>query len=280
MGFIRRFVHAGLFLAILAAAAPAATMSFTVTGSAYSDPLQNGSGSSGAVSARVDFVITAGHIDVKIYNLQTGITKDIQTISGINFTLSEIVSSASISSRTGTERYVCKAPNNPAGCTQAGGYFAGSTTWTHWTLVKDTTPAAIVNGLPGAWDLSAFDGGNPTHTIIGAPTSGTNLYSSGGAFPNNSIVNHEPLLFSDASTPIVFGLDMIGLSVSATITNVKIFFGTDRTAPCPGGTCQVMPSVPEPGTWATGGLALVALACCRRRLTSRRRAATPFPAAR
>ena len=188
------------------------------------------------VSAQASFTLAPDQLTITLTNLEANPTSVIQNLSGIEFLLSDGLSSGSLASSIGTEITIASQ----------GTVTLGSSVSTGWVL-------NAING--GMLQLTMLGTAlAPSHTIIG-PADGSGIYSNG----NNSIAGngpHNPFLDQTAT----FVLSVPGLKTNTTVSNVTFSFNTDVGYNAPG-----IPRVPEPVTEALIGSALFFVALIRRR---------------
>jgi hypothetical protein len=213
-------------------AAFASSSTYTAAGTSSGGETQN---------ASATFVTGAGTVGITLKNLISNPTGVGQNISDLFFTLSNGVTSGSLTSSSGTELTV----------NGNGTYSVGSTVSTGWILTFSGS-SLLLEGLGNGTQ-------GPKHTIIGTSSNGT---YSGGTYSNanGSIagnVPHNPFLESG----VTFSLAVSGVSAATTVTGATFSFGTTA-----GDTLAGTPSpVPESSTWtlllvgvtATFGLVLL-----------------------
>ena len=188
------------------------------------------------ISAQASFTLAPDQLTITLTNLEVNPTSVIQNLSGIEFLLSDGLSSGSLASSIGTEITIASQ----------GTVTLGSSVSTGWVL-------NAING--GMLQLTMLGTAlAPSHTIIGS-ADGSGVYSNG----NNSIAGndpHNPFLDQTAT----FVLSVPGLKTNTTVSNVTFSFNTDAGYIAPG-----TPAVPEPATEALIGSALFFVALIRRR---------------
>jgi hypothetical protein len=185
----------------------------------------------GPVSAQAVFTTSLNTLNIVLTNLQANPTDVAQNLSDLSFTLSTGQTTGTLTSSSGMERTVNK-----------GGTFTdGSVVSTGWQL--GTSPLELdVLGTPVG----------PAHLIIGPPGA-SNLYSNA----NGSIAGngpHNPFL----TGPVMFTLDIPGVTVDSTVTAATFSFGTTAGINVPGMVPH--PFVPEPSSLMLVGVAVAGLA--------------------
>jgi len=181
--------------------------------------------SGGAVDASAEFITGAGTLTIILDNLFADPKSIAQLLSGIDFTLSDLATTGSLTSSSGQQLTV--ASN--------GSYTTGATTSTGW---------GVDNNVLGGIELTALGFSSPAQLIIGAPGAG-NTYNNA----NSSITNgvHDPFLNQTAT----FTLAIAGLTASDKVTGATFLFGTTP------GVDQV--SAPEPSSLEMLGMGLIGL---------------------
>ena len=188
------------------------------------------------VSAQASFTLAPDQLTITLTNLEVNPTSVIENLSGIEFMLSDGLSSGSLASSVGTDVTIASQ----------GTVTLGSSISTGWVL----------NALNGGMLQLTMLGTAlaPAHTIIG-PADGNGVYSAG----NNSITGngpHNPFLDQAAT----FVLSIPGVKADTKVSNVTFSFNTDVGYNAPG-----TPAVPEPATEALIGSGLFFVALIRRR---------------
>jgi hypothetical protein len=211
-------------IALLAARAASAAVIMLGT-----PPGSNAGGS--PVNAMAMVTTSANQITILLKNLQSNPTSVVQSVSGLQFTLSTGQTSGTLVSSSGIERTVA----------DLGVYSDGAAAATGWALVT----------VGSSLKLDALAGANsPKHTIVGPPDSG-NLYSSG----NGSVTgdSHNPFMGESAS----FTIAVPGVTAASTISTAIFQFNTA------GNTTVTATTVPEPAGFAA---ILLLQALARRRV--------------
>ena len=206
------------------------------------------------VSASASFSLSGNMLQIVLTDSQPNPITVAQLISGLSFTLSNGLSSGSLTSSSASFITV-----NGGGTSTSDG--SGSTSW----LLQSSTSGfnlceICANGINGA--------AGPAELIIGPP-NGAGLYSAA----NGSIAGngpHNPFIDQSAS----YTLNIPGLGNSDTISSVLFRFGTTFGEVTSDGVCTDNcggTSVPEPGALAlfAAGLLGCALFINRRRRAAR-----------
>ena len=241
------FLRALLVGLVTVAAANANTLSFVTADGA------NILGS--AVNDRITFITSANQIEIQVENLQTGISREIQAISGIDFLIAGVLNVQPIGIAMQTS--LVTDPNLGQVIS-----ITNSTTYTPSPLASITSRWNISTTgqqLSGGTQISVFGGGrgSPTQLIIGPPNYGS---------VNSAVTGHNPYLETDAGKHISFILTYDASAHVSAATNIdvdsgqlpRLSFGTTFAA---NQELDLIPEVPEPATVAMflGGIALICL---------------------
>jgi hypothetical protein len=244
-------LHALLVCLISGVAAKANTMSYVTA---------NGANILGSnVNDRITFITSLNQIEIQVQNLQTGISREIQAISAIDFLIGGVlnVQPTSINLKTS----LVADPNLGQVIT-----ITDSTTYTTAALTTITNRwnvSTTGQQLAGGTQISVFGGGrgSPTQLIIGPPAYGA---------VNAAVTGHNPFLETDAGTHISFVLTYAPSANITAFTNIdtdsgqlpRLSFGTTFATTQ---ELDLIPEVPEPTTVAIflGGFALICLGCLR-----------------
>jgi hypothetical protein len=200
------------------------------------------------VNATATFTITAGHVEILLTNLLSNPKSDIQTLNGIQFTLSSGQTVGSNFTSSALHRQIDSNAPNPTGWHDVG---VSSTNWN------------LNNGVSGGIELTSIGNSGGSPTLIGGPDVATNAYlAAGGSIAGSG--PHNPFLAGTAT----YELDISGLQANASISSMRFEFGTAGGTNVTG---MLTPSVPEPSTVIMTSLGLGALGLVQR---ARRRKAT------
>jgi len=205
------------FLFVSAQTANATVIEFDATGSSGNQP----------VDATALFTTSAGSLTVVLTNLEVNPKSISESISGIEFQLSNTPKSAAVSSDTGQLINLSGSVATP---------IAG--TPNRWS-------AALSKGTI---DLSALGGGQPSQLIIG-PGPYTNA--------NSGFTKFNPQVSKTAT----FGLTISGISSTTTITSATFLFGTNPDGTIVGHSVRT----PEPASIALLASSMVAIGLLRRK---------------
>ena len=207
----------------------------------------DGSTTTGPVSAKVDFTVNNGSIEVVLTNLTQNPVDVPKLLSAIEFT-------ATGASGSGELATVNSAliTNVSAG----GAYTAGvADPLTRWKATGTGTTIA----------LTTLSGGNPDRLIIGPDSLGNFNPALGGLFSNANagVIGDNPLALGSAT----FTVTTPGVTTSSVIDNVVFQFGTTAGSNQVRGVQPFPPtSVPEPATVYGASLAVfLAVFCSWRR---------------
>jgi len=172
--------------------------------------------SGGSVDALATLTTGAGTLSITLTDLEANPTDVAQTISDLDFMLSNGATTGTLSSSSGQEVTV----------NGNGTFTLGSTGSTGWGLNDNVS---------GGLQLDALGFIGPENLIIGPP-DGTNHYSDGnGSIDGNGA--HNPFLNRSAT----YVLAITGVSSSTTITSATFSFGTTA-----GSNVTGVVSTPEP----------------------------------
>jgi hypothetical protein len=204
------------------------------------------------VAARATFITQTDHVTVLLENLQANPTSVAQSLSDLDFVLSNPNANVGIlDASVGIERTI----------NADGSFTDGSPVPTGWDVETKVSFLHLhVLSTPTA----------PAHTLIGPPGGAT--YSNA----NNSIAGngpHNPFLHDVAA----FSLHVPFVTADTTVLAAIFSFGTTEGIVIPGELCEDgCPRVPEPGTGAifllSGALGAIVRAALRRRGMTGRRA--------
>jgi len=216
-----------------------------------------------AVNTSVTFITALNQITIRITNLQMETAgSDIQTIDALDFHMQGITG-ASISptlfSWLGEAGNLHDNGGGQSTYSNDGLIYnsTGGNLANHWGLFTSFVgPGAASAGaqISGGIQLTTITGGQPTETILGPANTAPNTYLA-----NNSLLNHNPLLRTNANTYIEYVIHFSstsGVTASTVVDTARMSFGTAFSS-----TTEVdLQKFPEPGTWALmiGGIGLMA----------------------
>jgi hypothetical protein len=184
------------------------------------------------VSAEAVFTTSMNTLTITLTNLQANPTSVVQNLSDLFFTLSSGQTTGTLTSSSGMERTV----------NGNGSFTDGSVVPTGWKL--STGPLELN-------DLAAGAAG-PAHLIIGPPDGLGQYSNANGSIAGNK--PHNPFL----AGPVMFTLDIPGVTVDSTVSSATFSFGTTAGVNVPG--MVPMPFVPEPSSLVLVGVAVAGLA--------------------
>jgi hypothetical protein len=221
----------GSFFAVSAAHAT----SFTYTAA--------GSDADGSVKASATIATGINFLDVTLTNLQANEKADGQEVTGILITLSNTVSSSTLSTFTGTLIHI---DGN-------GAVTSGGTTLDAWGTKASGATVCLEAVNQGAVHCAV--GGQPDDLIIGPGIGGSDPYSN----TNASISGKNPEIQGTGE----FLLDVQGVGAGTTVTGVTFEFGTGEDAGI-AGTLQ-SDQAPEPSSLILLGTGILGAAGMFRR---------------
>ncbi len=173
-----------------------ATYGATIT---YVTP--TGSMTSGPVDASATLTTGSGTVAITITDLEANPTDVAQTVSDLEFFLSNGATTGTLSSSSGQQIKVH----------DDGTFTLGSMVTTGWGLN---------NNVGGGLQLDALGYVGPKGLIIGPPDTGGNYSNAKGSIAGNSA--HNPFLDQTAT----FNVAVTGVTAATRITGVKFSFGT------------------------------------------------------
>ena len=199
--------------------------------------MASGTGTDGPESAFATVTTGTNSVTVALSSLELNPTAAGQEVSGIQVFMSNVPTSLTLSSSSGT--LINIAPG--------GGVTPASGPITHWGAVSGTAGFFLAAAGIGA------PGGSPVDLIIGSGP-----YTNA----NPSITGRNPQIEVTGT----FNLAATGTTSTTVITGVTFEFGTGPDSFLPGS--PAVTPVPEPTAWALLGTGLLGLAFVCRRKTS------------
>jgi MYXO-CTERM domain-containing protein len=196
-------------------------------------------------------------LNIAITNTEANATSAGQLISGLSF---QLLNAGTSLPATGT---LSDAINNNSNGNGTGGAV---------TVRNNDGSTTTTTATPDRWDLGAGGGGFYLTTLSGSKPRYLIMADGADSNANASIYQHSPSLVGTVDFEIT---DIVGLTTSTVLSNVKFYFGTGPettlsgvcTADC--GTITTTgatpPSVPEPFSLMLAGSGLLALGLLRRR---------------
>jgi len=193
------------------------------------------------INAQVSFITSANNLEIQLVNLEANPTDVGQDISGLSFVLSNGLTSATLTSFSAIQRKF-----------NTGGTYTDTDVS---TALGDTTYWQMTTNTTGGLTLQTIVNGNNEETIMGPPDS-NNIYSQANASFNAD--HHPPEWFGDDSNPVIFNLNIPGITADDTVTSAVLSFGTS-------GKDNHQTVVPLPGAFLLLGAGLVRLVTYGRR---------------
>jgi hypothetical protein len=220
---IQKAALVSLSMLVFAAASPGATITYATPAGATAP------GSGLPVNASVTFVTSNNTLMITLTDALTNPTDVTEAISGLDFVLSNGLTSGSLTSSSGQEITINGDKS----------FSPGPTVSTGWGLI---------NNVGGGLELQDLGFAGPSHLIVGAPGAGGTYSNANGSLTNSS---HNPFLNQSATYQITIS----GVDSSTTITSVKFGFGTTLNANVVTGTTVA----PEPSAMILFACGLIAL---------------------
>lgn len=175
----------------------------------------------GPVSASAVLTTSAGQISITITDLQANPTDIAQTISNLDFVLSNGITTGTLTASSGQQITV----------NGNGTFTLGATTSTGWGLNQNVS---------GGLQLDALGFVGPAGLIIGPPGGGNVYNNANGSIAGNG--PHNPLINQTAT----FIISNPSITASTSVTGVTFSFGTTAGVNVVG----VPVAIPEPTTLA------------------------------
>jgi hypothetical protein len=192
-------------------------------------------------------------VHIALTNMLANPTADGQLISGLDFVISGATGPGTLTGASGLISFV-----NPSTGTYTAGVQQNLTKpYPHNPDGGKSTWSLVSQG-----ELTTLSGKKPEYLIIGPDNLGHYSPSLGGHYSasNSSILQHDPVVLGTGT----FDLTIAGVTAGSKITGVFFEFGTDgqRLPGDPPGL--VVNAVPEPSSFALGGLGIILALLFRR----------------